>query len=78
LIHSTHAAGVNSDSEEQWEGRLDKLEVAAYELGKEQGLKGGTEEVTTDSFEGKPLTEEEKEKWAEKSKSGCADVWSAR
>jgi ribosome modulation factor len=74
LIHSIGAAGANSDSK----GRLDRLEVAAYKLGYEQGVKGGTEEVTTYSFEEKPLTKEEKEKWAEKSKSGCADAWSAR
>jgi hypothetical protein len=48
----------------QWEGRLDKLKVAAYELRYERGrgtnldLPGG---VCT--FEGHPLTEEEKDLW---------------
>jgi hypothetical protein len=75
LIHSTDAAGVNSDSEMQWEGRLDKLQVTAYELGHEECDKRGTEGLPpTDCFEEKPLSKEEKEKWAEKSKSGCADM----
>jgi hypothetical protein len=40
LIHSTHAAGANSDSKKQWEGTLDKLKVTAYKLRYEQGNKG--------------------------------------
>jgi hypothetical protein len=65
LIHSTDAAGVNSDSEEQWEGRLDKLQVAAHELGYERALRTNLDlprYVTT--FEEHPLTEEEMKLWS--------------
>jgi hypothetical protein len=55
----------------QWEGRLDRLVVAAYELGFERALRTNLDLPNgVDTFEEHPLTEDEKNIWRRTRKNG--------